>query len=82
MFPPGSPYVEQVASKVNSQVEDFCRRWQVSREVGQSIVKLALFDIILYIGQTLDLLGDHYLPKSQMTVDRWPLRRMASGSKI
>ncbi|KAI9779725.1 MAG: hypothetical protein M1839_007223 [Geoglossum umbratile] len=48
-YPPGSPALEQIAGTVTNQVDQLCTAWRVPREVGQDIVKLALFDIILYI---------------------------------
>ncbi|KAI9678624.1 MAG: hypothetical protein M1817_005681 [Caeruleum heppii] len=49
MYPPNSPALDQIASRVTSQVDQLCATWRVPREVGQDIVKLALYDIILYI---------------------------------
>jgi hypothetical protein len=50
MYPPNSPVVDQMAQRATQQVEQLCMNWRVNREIGQDIVKLALFDIILYIG--------------------------------
>ncbi|KAI9661427.1 MAG: hypothetical protein M1829_006258 [Trizodia sp. TS-e1964] len=49
MYPPNSGALDQIASRVTSQVDQICAAWRIPREVGQDIVKLALFDIILYI---------------------------------
>src|SRR5204863_6956817 len=49
MYPPNSPIIDQIAARVTSQVDQLCQTWRVPREVGQDIIKLALFDIILYI---------------------------------
>ncbi|KAK2732840.1 hypothetical protein FQN55_003909 [Onygenales sp. PD_40] len=49
MYPPGSPALDQIASRITNQVDHFCSTWRVPREVGQDVVKLALFDVILYI---------------------------------
>ncbi|KAI9860795.1 MAG: hypothetical protein M1813_005718 [Trichoglossum hirsutum] len=48
-YPPGNPTLDQIASTVTNQVDQLCTTWRVPKEVGQDIVKLALFDIILYI---------------------------------
>jgi len=40
-------------SQAPGKVEQLCQTWRVPREVGQDIVKLALFDIILYVGMLL-----------------------------
>ena len=44
--------LDQIAATVTNQVDRLCSTWRVPKEVGQDIVKLALFDIILYIGKT------------------------------
>ncbi|EZF34956.1 hypothetical protein H101_01494, partial [Trichophyton interdigitale H6] len=49
MYPPNSPVLDQIVSKISGQVDQLCATWRVPREVGQDIVKLALFDVILYI---------------------------------
>jgi hypothetical protein len=50
-YPPNDPRLDQYAAKASGQVDQLCVRWQVPLEVGQDIAKLALFDIILYIGE-------------------------------
>ncbi|KAI9780091.1 MAG: hypothetical protein M1835_004557 [Candelina submexicana] len=49
MYPPGSPMLDQIANSVGNKVDQLCQKWRVPPEVGQDIVKLALFDIVLYI---------------------------------
>ena len=49
MYPPNSPAIDQIVSKITNQVDQLCATWRVPHEVGQDIVKLALFDVILYI---------------------------------
>ncbi|DAA79571.1 TPA_exp: Uncharacterized protein A8136_0344 [Trichophyton benhamiae CBS 112371] len=49
MYPPNSPILDQIVSKISGQVDQLCATWRVPREVGQDVVKLALFDVILYI---------------------------------
>ncbi|PGH06777.1 hypothetical protein GX51_02218 [Blastomyces parvus] len=49
MYPPNSPVLDQIASRVTTQIDQLCATWRVPREVGQDILKLALFDVILYI---------------------------------
>ncbi|EGC48019.1 transcription factor RfeF [Histoplasma capsulatum var. duboisii H88] len=49
MYPPNSPALDQIASRVTTQIDQLCAAWRVPREVGQDILKLALFDVILYI---------------------------------
>lgn len=56
MYPPNSPAIDQIASRVTNQVDHLCATWRVPREVGQDIVKLALFDVILYIDDSGSML--------------------------
>ena len=48
-YPPNSPAIDQIASRATSQVDRLCQTWRIQREIGQDIVKLALYDIVLYI---------------------------------
>lgn len=43
--------LEKYASDAIDKVDDMCATWRIPREVGRDIVKLALYDIILYIGE-------------------------------
>ncbi|KAL8907952.1 MAG: hypothetical protein Q9207_001098 [Kuettlingeria erythrocarpa] len=52
MIPPNHPNLERYAQRAASQIDQLCARWQVPREIGQDLSKLALFDIILYIAQS------------------------------
>lgn len=49
MYPPNSPALDQTVARITNQVDQFCATWRVPKEVGQDIIKLSLFDIILYI---------------------------------
>ncbi|MCJ1288748.1 hypothetical protein MMC34_000277 [Xylographa carneopallida] len=49
MYPPNDPRLDMLASRAPQQVDQLCQAWRVPKEVGQDIVKLALYDIILYI---------------------------------
>ena len=40
------------ANLAQEKVDQVCSRWRVPKEVGQDLVKLSLFDIILFIGKT------------------------------
>ncbi|KAK7607321.1 transcription factor RfeF [Phyllosticta paracitricarpa] len=48
-YPPNSPALEQIAQRASVQVAQLCQRWRLPQEIGNDIVKLGLFDIILYI---------------------------------
>ncbi|KAI4127303.1 MAG: hypothetical protein LQ338_003263 [Usnochroma carphineum] len=49
MIPSNHPNLEKYAQRAASQIDQLCASWKVPREMGQDLVKLALFDIILYI---------------------------------
>jgi hypothetical protein len=48
-YPPGSPQLDQIAQVAAQKVDILCQRWNVTPELGRDVIKLALFDIILYI---------------------------------
>ena len=41
--------LDEIASKAPAQVDQLCQRWRVPKEVGQDIVKLGVYDIIIYV---------------------------------
>ncbi|KAL8715295.1 MAG: hypothetical protein Q9225_006439 [Loekoesia sp. 1 TL-2023] len=49
MIQPNNPSLEKYAQRASTQIDQLCARMKVPREVGQDLVKLALFDIVLYI---------------------------------
>ncbi|KAL9118791.1 MAG: hypothetical protein Q9187_004654, partial [Circinaria calcarea] len=49
MYPPNDRRLDELASRAPAQVAQLCQRWGVPREIGQDIVKLGLFNIIIYI---------------------------------
>jgi hypothetical protein len=51
MIPLNDPRMDRIASQAPAKVEQLCRQWGIPLEVGRDLVKLALFDIILYIGR-------------------------------
>ncbi|KAG9634042.1 hypothetical protein KCU69_g19954, partial [Aureobasidium melanogenum] len=48
-YPPGSPMLDQIANKASMQVDRLCQQWRINKEIGNDIVKLALYDVVLYI---------------------------------
>lgn len=50
MIPLNDPRLDRYASIAASQIDQICARWQIQKEVAQDLVKLALFDIMIYIG--------------------------------
>ncbi|KAI9713097.1 MAG: hypothetical protein M1820_001082 [Bogoriella megaspora] len=48
-YPPGSPAIDQIAQKASYQVDQLCNAWRIPKELGNDIVQLGLYDIIIYI---------------------------------
>ncbi|MCJ1262509.1 hypothetical protein MMC22_002379 [Lobaria immixta] len=49
MIQPNDPRLDRYAAVAATKIDQLCARWHIQREVGQDLVKLALFDIIFYI---------------------------------
>lgn len=49
-FPPNSPTLDRIAQRAPQQINDICARWKLPTEVGNDIVKLGLYDVIIFIG--------------------------------
>ncbi|KAL8839887.1 MAG: hypothetical protein Q9170_001567 [Blastenia crenularia] len=49
MFSPNDPRLDAYAARAPAQVADFASRYNIPMEMARDVVKLALFDIILYI---------------------------------
>ncbi|KAL8693561.1 MAG: hypothetical protein Q9218_001647 [Villophora microphyllina] len=49
MIPPNHPNLDKYAQRAASQIQKVCAEWKLSHEVGADLVKLALFDIVLFI---------------------------------
>lgn len=45
--------MEQIASKAPQLVTQVMQRWNIPQELANDVVKLALYDIILYIGESV-----------------------------
>lgn len=48
-YPPNSPALDQIANRATQQVEVLAQQWRIPREIAQDIVRLALYDVVLYI---------------------------------
>ncbi|KAF2027475.1 hypothetical protein EK21DRAFT_71846 [Setomelanomma holmii] len=48
-YPQNSPILDQIAQQAPSKVNQIIQRWRVAKEIANDIVKLALYDIVLYI---------------------------------
>lgn len=55
MIPLNDPRLDRYAARGATQVNELCRRWKIPVEVGRDVIKLALFDIILFIGTRISL---------------------------
>ncbi|KAF1933331.1 uncharacterized protein M421DRAFT_194373 [Didymella exigua CBS 183.55] len=48
-YPQGTPVLDQIAQQAAGKVNQVIQRWRVQKEIANDIVKLALYDIVLYI---------------------------------
>ncbi|EMD65029.1 hypothetical protein COCSADRAFT_87792, partial [Bipolaris sorokiniana ND90Pr] len=48
-YPPNDPRIAQIAQQAGPKVNQVIQRWRVAKEIANDIVKLALYDIVLYI---------------------------------
>lgn len=88
--------LDQIAQRASQQVDQLCQRWRINREIGSDVVKLGLYDIILYIGMfcfdlrvypTFLLFSGYSVAEekatdttTQMILAPWPLKKMAAVS--
>lgn len=49
MYPPNSPVIDQIANEAGPKIDAYCQKWRIEREIAMDIVKLSLYDIIIYI---------------------------------
>ncbi|KAF2202549.1 hypothetical protein GQ43DRAFT_439598 [Delitschia confertaspora ATCC 74209] len=48
-YPPNSPILDQIANRAPALINQVIQRWRVAKEIANDVVKLALYDIVLYI---------------------------------
>ncbi|KAJ9645045.1 hypothetical protein H2204_001507 [Knufia peltigerae] len=48
-YPPNSPILDQIANRAAQQVAQLAAAWRINSEIASDIVKLALYDVVLYI---------------------------------
>lgn len=48
-YPPSSPVIDQIANRAPALINQVIQRWRIAKEIANDIVKLALYDIVLYI---------------------------------
>jgi len=49
IIPPNSPIIDDIARKASFKVADICNQWRIPQEVGRDLVRLGLYDIVLFI---------------------------------
>lgn len=48
-YPPNSPALDQIAQRAATQIDRLCQQWRIPKEIGNDIVRLALYDVVIYI---------------------------------
>jgi len=48
-YPPGDPRIQQTAQRAAQSVDKLVAAWRIPREIAVDIVRLALYDIVIYI---------------------------------
>jgi hypothetical protein len=48
-YPPNSPILDQIASQAPGKINQVIKEWKIMKEIANDVVKLALYDIVLYI---------------------------------
>ncbi|KAK5698648.1 hypothetical protein LTR97_006295 [Elasticomyces elasticus] len=46
---PGGQRLPQIAARASQQIDRLCAAWRIQREIATDIVRLALYDVIVYI---------------------------------
>ena len=46
---PGAAKLPAIAARAGQQVERLCQAWRIQREIATDIVRLALYDVVIYI---------------------------------
>jgi len=47
--PGGAQRLQQIAARAGQQVDRLCQAWRIQREIATDIVRLALYDVVIYI---------------------------------
>ncbi|KAL8865337.1 MAG: hypothetical protein Q9198_009369 [Flavoplaca austrocitrina] len=55
IYPPNHPALDRYAQRAATQTDQLWKSLNIPPELGRDLVKLALFDVILYIGKSLGL---------------------------
>lgn len=46
---PGAQKIPQIAARAGQQVDRLCQAWRIQREIATDIVRLALYDVVVFI---------------------------------
>ncbi|CAK4030166.1 AT-rich interactive domain-containing 1A-like [Lecanosticta acicola] len=46
---PGAQQLPQIAARAAQQVDRLCQAWRIQKEIANDIVRLALYDVVIYI---------------------------------
>lgn len=46
---PGAQALPQIAARAAQQVDRLCQAWRIQKEIANDIVRLALYDVIIYV---------------------------------
>ncbi|KAI5304716.1 hypothetical protein KEM56_006067 [Ascosphaera pollenicola] len=49
IYPPGHPAIEGIVNAAPPKIRQVCEEWRIPKEIAQDIVKLALYDIVIFI---------------------------------
>ncbi|KAI5302784.1 hypothetical protein KEM55_000900, partial [Ascosphaera atra] len=49
IYKPGHPAIEGIVHAAPPKIQQICEHWRIPREIAQDIVKLALYDIVIFI---------------------------------
>ena len=48
-YQPGDPRIQQIANRAAQAVDRLCQAWRIQKEIASDIIRLALYDVVLYI---------------------------------
>ena len=79
MIPLDDPILDKYASLAGAKVEQLCSQWRVPLEVGRDVAKLAIFDIVLFVGK---LLSQSFFKLLRMLDNSGSMQFDEAGSRI
>jgi hypothetical protein len=54
-YPPNSPALDVLGNKAAQQLPALAQRWRIPMEIANDLVKLGLYDVVLFIGTRSEL---------------------------